>query len=70
MANLEYDIPITPTSIFHVASVSKQFTAMCIVLLAQDGKLSVDDEIHVISLDQIRRGEAFASQLMARVCNT
>ena len=46
MANLEYDIPITPGSVFHVASVSKQFTAMCIVLLAQDGKLSVDDEIH------------------------
>ena len=45
-ANLEYDIPITPGTIFHVASVSKQFTAMAIVLLEQDGKLSIDDDVH------------------------
>ncbi len=32
MANLEYGIPITPTSIFHVASVSKHFTAMAVEL--------------------------------------
>ncbi|MFC1554706.1 serine hydrolase domain-containing protein [candidate division KSB1 bacterium] len=44
MSNLEYDIPITPSSIFHVASVTKQFTAMCIVLLEQQGKLSADDD--------------------------
>ena len=45
MANLEHDIPITPASIFHVASVSKQFTAMAVMLLAADGKLSLDDDI-------------------------
>lgn len=45
MANLEYDIAITPDSIFQVASVSKQFTAFAIGLLAQDGKLSLDDDI-------------------------
>jgi len=45
MANLEYDIPITPGSIFHIASISKQFTTMSIVLLAQQGKLSLDDDI-------------------------
>jgi CubicO group peptidase (beta-lactamase class C family) len=45
MANLEHDVPITPTSIFHVASVSKQFTAMAVMLLAADGKLSLDDEV-------------------------
>src|SRR4051812_13614896 len=39
MANLETGTPIRPTSIFHVASVSKQFTAMAILLLARDGKL-------------------------------
>ena len=44
-ANLEYRIPITPTTIFHVASVSKQFTAAAIVLLAQQGKLGLDDDI-------------------------
>ena len=45
MANLETGTPIRPSSIFHVASVSKQFTAMAIMLLARDGKLSVDDNI-------------------------
>lgn len=45
MANLEYDVPITPGSIFHIASESKQFTAFCIVLLANEGKLSLDDDI-------------------------
>jgi len=45
MANLEYDIPITPQTIFHVASVSKQFTAFSILLLEQEGKLSLKDEI-------------------------
>jgi hypothetical protein len=45
IANLEYGIPITPATIFHVASVSKQFTAFAITLLAQQGKLSFDDDI-------------------------
>ncbi len=44
-AQLEYGIPITPKTIFHVASVSKQFTAFAITLLAQAGKLSLDDDI-------------------------
>lgn len=44
-ANLEYDIPITPSTVFHVASVSKQFTAFAIALLADQGKLSLDDDI-------------------------
>lgn len=45
MANLDHDVPLTPSSIFHVASVSKQFTAAAVLLLAQDGKLSLDDEV-------------------------
>jgi CubicO group peptidase (beta-lactamase class C family) len=45
MANLDHDIALTPESVFHVASVSKQFTAAAILLLAQDGKLSLDDEV-------------------------
>ncbi|MFS4492906.1 serine hydrolase domain-containing protein [Maribacter sp. 2308TA10-17] len=44
-ANLEYDIPVTPETIFHVASVSKQFTVFAILLLAEEGKLSLDDPI-------------------------
>ena len=45
MANLEYNVPITPSTIFHVASVSKQFTAFAILLLESDGKLSINDDI-------------------------
>ncbi len=45
MANLEYDIPITSRSVFRTGSIGKQFTAMCVALLAQRGKLSLDDDI-------------------------
>jgi CubicO group peptidase (beta-lactamase class C family) len=45
MSNLEHDIPITPASIFHIASISKQFTAFSILLLAEEGLLSLDDDI-------------------------
>lgn len=45
MANLEYDIPVDPATVFHIASVSKQFTAFSILLLESDGKLSIDDDI-------------------------
>ncbi|HKN68943.1 MAG TPA: serine hydrolase domain-containing protein [Gemmatimonadaceae bacterium] len=45
MADLEREVPITPASIFHVASISKQFTAMAILLLEQQGKLSIEDDV-------------------------
>ncbi len=45
IANLEYDIPITPQTIFHIASVSKQFTAFSIYLLENQGKISFGDNI-------------------------
>lgn len=45
MANLEYGIPITPHSVFHVASVSKHFTAMAIELLVDEGSVDWDDDI-------------------------
>jgi CubicO group peptidase (beta-lactamase class C family) len=45
MSNLEHGVPITPSSIFHVASISKQFAAAAIALLAQQGKLSIDDDV-------------------------
>ncbi len=45
LANLEYDIPNSVDSVFHVASISKQFTAFSILLLEEEGKLSLDDDI-------------------------
>lgn len=44
-AELEYNIPITPQTPFHVASVSKQFTCFSILLLEKQGKLSIKDDI-------------------------
>ncbi len=45
MANLDYDVPNTTSTLFNLASVSKPFTAASIALLAQQGKLSLDDDI-------------------------
>jgi len=45
LASLEYLTPNSTETIFNTASVSKQFTAMGIVLLQDQGKLSVDDDI-------------------------
>src|SRR5258708_27700688 len=44
-ANLEWNVPATTDTVFEIGSITKQFTAACILLLAQDGKLSVDDKI-------------------------
>ena len=45
MADLEHDVANTPDTIFEAGSVSKQFTAMAVMLLAKDGKLSIDDPV-------------------------
>lgn len=45
MANLDYDVPNTTSTLFNLASSSKPFTAASIALLAQQGKLSLDDDI-------------------------
>ena len=45
MASLEYKVPNTTQTIFNIASVSKQFTAYSMVLLEQQGKLKLDDDI-------------------------
>jgi CubicO group peptidase (beta-lactamase class C family) len=54
MANLEYDIPISSSSVFDIGSNSKQFTAMCIVLLARQNLLTLDDELqqHIPEIPQ------------------
>jgi CubicO group peptidase (beta-lactamase class C family) len=45
LADLEHDVPNTPETVFEAGSVSKQFTAAAVVLLAQQGKLSLDDDV-------------------------
>ncbi len=45
LANIEHRVPFTPQSVSDMGSVAKQMTDFAIVLLAQQGKLSVDDNI-------------------------
>jgi len=45
MADLEHDAANRPDTIFEAGSVSKQFTAAAVLLLAQEGKLSLDDQV-------------------------
>lgn len=45
LANLEHEIPNNSKSIFRIASTSKQFTAASVILLAEQGKLSLEDKL-------------------------
>ena len=56
-ANLDYNIPITPQTVFDIGSTSKQFTAGSIALLALAGKLSLDDDIrkHIPELPEYEK---------------
>ncbi|WP_149304999.1 serine hydrolase domain-containing protein [Pareuzebyella sediminis] len=45
IADLEHDIEITPSSVFYIGSVSKQFVTFSILLLEEQGKLDLDDRI-------------------------
>lgn len=45
MADLEHRVPITPSTVFDVASVSKQFAGLAIAMLVDEGKLSLDDDV-------------------------
>jgi CubicO group peptidase (beta-lactamase class C family) len=44
-ASLELGVPLSPESVFYVGSVSKQFTAASVVLAAEQGLLSLDDDV-------------------------
>jgi CubicO group peptidase (beta-lactamase class C family) len=44
-ANLDYDVPLSTGSVLYIASVSKQFTAATMALLAADGRISLDDDV-------------------------
>lgn len=45
MADLEHDVPITLDTVFEAGSVSKQFTAAAVALLARQGKLALTDDV-------------------------
>jgi CubicO group peptidase (beta-lactamase class C family) len=65
-ASLDFNVPISTKSVFPVASISKQFTCMCIALLQEEGKLSASDDVrkyipeipdygHKITIDHLMR---------------
>jgi CubicO group peptidase (beta-lactamase class C family) len=45
LADLERDVPISPSSIFDIGSVRKQFVAAAVLLLVEEGRLSLSDDI-------------------------
>lgn len=45
LANVEHEIPFTPSTLTDIGSLAKQFTAFAIALLAEDGQLSLDDRL-------------------------
>lgn len=45
LANIELKVPATPATVYELGSASKQFTAVAVLLLAEEGKLSLDDSI-------------------------
>ncbi len=64
LASIEHDVPIGPATTFRIASVSKQFTCAAVLMLAEEGRLSLDDDIrlhipefadvgHVVTIDHL-----------------
>ncbi len=51
MADLEHNITLGPESVFYLASVSKQFVTFCILLLEEEGKLNLDDDVRMFLPD-------------------
>lgn len=64
LADLQRKIPLTPTSVFDAGSIQKQFTAAAVLLLVEEGRLSLSDDVrehipelpdygHTITLDHL-----------------
>ena len=56
-ADLEFDVPTPPAAIYEIGSLTKQFTATAILQLAEQGKLSLDDELTKFFPDYPVRGQ-------------
>lgn len=64
LANLEHGIPITSKSVFRTGSLSKQFTAMAIAILADRGELDLDADVHTYLPDLIDYGHTVTIRQM------
>ncbi len=57
MANLELGVPVEPDMVFRLGSITKQFTAVAILMLAEKGKLSLDDDLTKFLPDYPTKGQ-------------
>ena len=64
LANLEIPTPATPHHVYHVGSVTKQFTAAALALLAQEGKLSFDDRLSKFIPEFPRAADVTLAQML------
>lgn len=63
-ANIELNVPMTQDSVFHVASVTKPFTAMCMMILHERGLINVYDDVRKYIPDLIRFSEPLTIKQM------
>ncbi len=64
LADREHNVPITPLTTFRIASVTKQFTAVAILKLQEEGKLSIGDKLSKYIPDFPRGDEVTLRQLL------
>ena len=57
MANLELGVPVEPDMVFRLGSITKQFTAVSILMLLEQGKLSLDDDLTKFLPDYPNKGQ-------------
>jgi CubicO group peptidase (beta-lactamase class C family) len=57
MANLELHVPMPTSAVFQIASMTKQFTAVCILQLMEEGKLSLQDKLTKYISDSSSNGQ-------------
>lgn len=69
LANLDYNIPMTPETVIDIASVGKQFTAASIILLENEGKLSFEDPVdkYIPELPIYSEGEITIDHLLHHI---
>ncbi|WP_040252084.1 serine hydrolase domain-containing protein [Psychroserpens mesophilus] len=66
ISNLDYDIPITNKTVFDIGSIAKQFTAYAILLLEEQGKLSIKEPAYkyIKNLPRYQKGNPTIEQLL------
>jgi CubicO group peptidase (beta-lactamase class C family) len=58
LANLELNVPMSPENVFEIGSITKQFTAVSILMLLEQNKLTLDDEITAFIPDYPTMGKS------------